>query len=75
MWLQLAVLLVSLALAPALAPRPPKPKAAALADFDFPQTKEGTPQVVVFGDCWIDGWTVLGIGNFRRKRIKSSGKK
>lgn len=49
--------------------------AAKFEDFDFPQTDEGTPQCVVFGDCWVSDWTVIGLGNFRTEPIKSGGGK
>lgn len=69
------VLLVSLALQVALAPKPPQPKPAAVTDFDFPQTDEGTPQAVFFGDCWNRGWCVLAYGNLRSRPIYGRGKK
>lgn len=50
-------------------------KPAALEDFDFPQAEEGTPEAVVFGDCWLSGPMVLWYGNMRTKKIKSKGKK
>ena len=54
----------------ALAPKPKSPKPAAIDEFEFPQIDEGTPQTVIFGDCWSEGWFVLGIGNFRTPPIK-----
>lgn len=71
---QLIFALVMIALSVALAPKPPKPKPPALGDFDFPQIDEGTPQIVVFGDCWIEPWMVLGVGNYRTQPVKSGGK-
>lgn len=50
-------------------------KPAALTDFDFPQASEGTPQPVIFGDCWLDDWFVLWYGNYRTTKIKAGGKK
>jgi len=56
--------------------KPPKPqKPASLADFDFPQSDEGTPQAVCFGDNWTAGWFVMWWGNLRTKKIKAGGKK
>lgn len=55
--------------------RPQPPAAAALSEFDFPQSDEGTPQAVYFGDCWTAGWQVLWFGNYRTSKIKSSGGK
>lgn len=75
MWVQLAVMVVMLVLSVALAPKPPQQKPAVLSDFDFPQMDEGTPQCVVFGDCWTGGWMVLSYGNLRSQPIKSGGKK
>lgn len=60
-----------------IAPRPQQQTAqpANIADFKFPQFEEGTPQVVVFGDAWIEEWMVLWYGNYRKQPIKrSSGK-
>lgn len=54
-------------------PKPQKPKPAAFEDFDFPQAEEGTPQAVVFGDCWTPDWIVLWYGNYRTSSIKSGG--
>ncbi len=70
-----AVLIISLMLSVALAPKPPQPKPAAISDFDLPQTDEGTPVPVVFGDGWISGWTVLAYGNLRSHPIFGPGKK
>jgi len=59
----------------AAAPKPVKPKPAAFDDFDFPQFEEGTPQEVIFGDCWTESWMVQALGNYRTTPIKrrSSG--
>lgn len=64
------VMIISAAVSYATRPKPTRPTAAAFEDFDFPQAKEGTPQIVVFGDVWIDGWTVLGLGNYRVEEIR-----
>ena len=71
----LIFLVVSTALQMVLAVRPASPEASALADFDFPQVDEGTPEMVAFGDVWTDGWMVLWYGNLRTTKIKSKGKK
>lgn len=47
-------------------------KPASLEDFDFPQSAEGTPQIVVFGDVWIEDWTVAWYGNYRNEAITAS---
>lgn len=58
-----------------LAMKQAKVHPAALADFDFNQHEEGTPQAIFFGDCWTSGAQVLWYGNFRTIKIKSKGKK
>lgn len=53
-------------------------KPSTFQDFNFPQHKEGTPQAVIFGDCWSGDWMVLHTGNFRTEAIRksnSAGKK
>lgn len=41
------------------------------ADFNFPVHEEGTPQAVIFGDCWTSDWMVLYTGNLKTEAIKS----
>jgi hypothetical protein len=65
----IAVLVISLLVANAMRPKAQTPKPAAFEDFDFPQSAEGTPQIVIFGDVWIDDWMVVGVGNFRTEPI------
>lgn len=48
-------------------PTPPTP--ANLTDFQFPQITEGTPQIVVFGDVWLQDWTVLWYGDLEIQPI------
>lgn len=69
MWIQIALLVVSLVVSIALRPKPVVPKPAAFEDFDFPQSTEGTAQAVIFGDVWLEGWMVLGVGNYRTTPI------
>lgn len=69
MWVQLAIFIVSLLVAHAAQPKPPAAKPAAFGEFDFPQSAEGTPQAVIFGDVWTEDWMVLGVGNFRTTEI------
>ena len=52
-----------------------KVKPAALEDWEFPQSDDGTPQTVFFGDCWASGPMVIWYGNYRTIKIKSKGKK
>ena len=71
----IGMLIASYAISSSLAPKPTKPERASLGDFDFPQVTEGTPQSVIFGDVWIEDWTVLWYGNMRTSDVKSSGDK
>jgi hypothetical protein len=50
-------------------------KPAVLEDFDFPQVEEGTPQAVLFGQCWTPGWQVLWYGQLATTKIKSDASK
>ncbi len=72
-----ALLVASYAITALNAKTPPNAKPAALEDFDFPQGEEGTPQMVVFGDVWIDDPMILWYGNFVVEPIlsRSGGKK
>ena len=71
----LIVLIISIIVQIALAPKPQVPKPATFDDFDFPQAAEGTPQAVIFGDCWTASWMVLTYGNYRTTEIRKSGGK
>lgn len=72
----LGMLVASLLITSIFTPKQQPPQPTAFEDIDFPQKDEGTPQVVVFGDCWVSDWTVLGVGNYRTTAIKTkSGKK
>jgi len=71
----IALMLASSVLQAMTQPKPTKPERASIGDFDFPQAKEGTSQIVIFGDCWITAWTVLWYGNLRTRAIKSKGGK
>lgn len=61
----IASMIVSYFVSSLLTPTPEGPKAAGFDDFNFPQLEEGTPQVVCFGDVWIEEWMIIGLGNFR----------
>ena len=52
-----------------------KVRPASLEDWEFPQSEDGTPQAVFFGDCWATGPMVIWYGNYRTKKIKSKGGK
>lgn len=58
---------ITYALQPKAQVQPP----AAFDDFDFPQADEGTPQAVIFGDCWSEDWMVLAVGNYRTTEIRA----
>lgn len=70
-YLMIASIVISVALAPKVQAPPP----TAFEDIDFPQTDEGTPQAVFFGDCWSEDWLVITVGNYRTEEIRSSGGK
>lgn len=70
-----AVMVVSAYISSSMAPTPKGPDPATFKDFEFPQAEEGTPQAVIFGDCWTGDWTVLAVGNYRTTPIRSSGGK
>lgn len=75
-WEYFFILILSTAISIALAPKPKAPDPAVFEDFNFPQVEEGTPQIVLFGDCWLEGWMVLSYGNLRIEEIEDdSGKK
>ena len=78
--ISLAVSVVSFALQSLLAKRPSARanSPAALEEFEFPQSSEGQPQIVVFGDVWLKDWHVLWYGNYKSEAITkdvSGGKK
>ncbi len=68
-------LVASFVLQAFLIKRPPGPRATTLDDFDAPQIEDGTPQAVVFGEGWLEGWQVLWYGNYRTSKIKAKGGK
>lgn len=67
----IASVVLQLALTPKQQGQPP----TAFEDIDFPQADEGTPQAVVWGDCWSGDWTVLAVGNYAVEEIHSGGGK
>lgn len=50
-------------------------KPTSTQEIEFPQSEEGTPHAVFFGDNWTSGYQVLWHGNMRTIKIKSSGGK
>lgn len=69
----LALLVVSAIISYSMMPKVQPPKPAAFEDFNFPQADEGTPQCVIFGDCWSEDWTVIAVGNYRTSEIRRDG--
>lgn len=75
-WTYVILLVVSSVISYALMPKPAVKEPEAMKDIDFPQADEGTPQAVIFGDCWSGDWVVLAVGNYRTEEIRSeSGSK
>lgn len=50
-------------------------KPTSIQEIDFPQSDEGTPHAVFFGDNWTVGYQCMWHGNMRTIKIKSGGKK
>jgi hypothetical protein len=67
-------LILSYAITALTTPKPQVTNAtpSTLSDFTFPTHDEGTPEAVVFGDCWIEDWMVLYYGNLRSDAIHQS---
>lgn len=74
-WVYIALLVISTYISYANRPKSTTPKPVAFEEFEFPQFDEGTPQEVVFGDCWTEDWMVLWYGNYRTSKIKTSSGK
>lgn len=72
----LVMMIVSYTITALITPKPTTPKPGTLEDFDYPQVSEGTPQPVVFGDCWTGDQFILWYGSLKTQAIRSSsGKK
>jgi hypothetical protein len=71
----LIMLVASFVISAAFAPKQQPPAPTAFEDIDFPQADEGTPQAVIFGDCWSGDWTVLAVGNYRTSPVHADGGK
>lgn len=65
------LLIASYLLQTALAPKVQQPRPESLSDIDIPVAEEGTPQAVIFGDCWCPNWMVLGYGNYSTSKVLS----
>lgn len=64
-----ASLVVSL-LTVAMMPKPSIQSPDPARSVDIPQAEEGTPQAVIFGDCWSGDWMVINYGNLRTQEIR-----
>lgn len=73
--ISLLLMVASTLISSLLTPKQRPPKPASLSDFNIPQVDEGTPQAVLFGQCWNSGWQSLWFGDLTTKKIKSQGKK
>jgi hypothetical protein len=72
-WVAIAMLIISYIITQASIPTPENARPTAFDDIDFPQAEEGTPQAVIFGDCWSSDWMVLAVGGYRVEPIKGGG--
>lgn len=74
---QMIILVASMVIQAAMTPKQQQDAPVAFDDIDFPQIDEGTPQCIVFGDCWTGDWTVLAVGNYRVDSftLEDAGKK
>lgn len=75
----IVMLVASFAITALTTPRPKtqEVKPALITDFQFPQSAEGQPQSVIFGDVWSPDYQVLWYGNYRNTPIitKTGSKK
>lgn len=74
-WVAVALMIVSALISYSMMPKVQPRAPEAFEDIKFPQAEEGTPQCVIFGDCWSGDWTVLAVGNYRTQEIRGSGGK
>jgi hypothetical protein len=68
--LAIFLMIASAIITASMVPSPEQLKPEAFSDIDFPQADEGTPQAVIFGDCWSEDWMVLAVGNYRTTEIR-----
>ncbi|TAA42930.1 hypothetical protein EAT51_04320 [Pseudoxanthomonas winnipegensis] len=71
-YVEIALIIIAVLYA-AYAARQIRAKRLAFEDSDFPTFEEGTPQYVVFGDCWSADWCVIAWGNTRAKKVYKGG--
>ena len=73
-WFVVVALLVVSFVLTSLMVKNQKQKPASLEEFDFPQSDEGTPEAVIFGDVWQKGPFVPWYGDLETIKIKQSKK-
>lgn len=64
------ILIASALISASMVKKPEPPKPEDFEDIDFPQADEGTPQCVIFGECWTGDWMVLTYGNYRTEEVR-----
>jgi hypothetical protein len=74
-WEWLVYLVISTIITYSLMPEQQSQSPEAFEDIEFPQADEGTPQAVIFGDCWSGDWMVLAVGDYRTSEIRKDGGK
>lgn len=72
-WYAVAMMVVSAIIQYSMMPKAQSREPEKFEDIDFPQSDEGTPQAVIFGDCWSGDWMVLAVGNYRTEEVRSDG--
>ncbi len=72
-WEAVFMLVASFVIQSLFTPKVTPPAPAAFEDFEFPQSDEGTPQAVYFGECWSTSWMVLSVGDYRSVPIEGEG--
>lgn len=68
-------MIASVLISASLAPKPAALQPAAFEDFNLPTVDEGTPQAVVFGECWSGDWQVIGKGDYRTEPVRTKSPK
>lgn len=66
----LVMLVASYAITALTQTKTTKEKPKSITDFEFPQSADGQPQAVIFGDCWSPDHQILWFGNYRNSEIK-----
>lgn len=75
MWIQIAILVVSLIVTAMAMPKVPIPKPPALEDFDVPVAEEGREIPWIFGEGEVPGYNVVWYGDLSSSPIKVKGGK